>query len=97
MSTSRFSVSEIVRLIGTAVLVNVLFATALFFGASVDDFRGISKNAVDRFVDYFYFGITTFTTTGYGDIVPTSRRAKLLTSLYMILVFAGALSFLFDF
>ncbi len=29
-------------------------------------------------IDYFYFEIITFTTVGYGDIVPRSAPGKLL-------------------
>jgi voltage-gated potassium channel len=29
-------------------------------------------------VDYFYYEIITFTTVGYGDIVPTTAQGKLL-------------------
>jgi hypothetical protein len=32
-------------------------------------------------MDYMYFSIYTITTTGYGDIVPTTAYAKFLTSL----------------
>lgn len=32
-------------------------------------------------IDYLYFTVYTITTTGYGDIVPTSSYAKLLVSL----------------
>jgi voltage-gated potassium channel Kch len=30
---------------------------------------------------YMYFSIYTITTTGYGDVVPTTPYAKLVTSL----------------
>ncbi len=33
-----------------------------------------------------YMAVSTHTTVGYGDIVPTSTRARLLTSLHMLLV-----------
>jgi voltage-gated potassium channel Kch len=32
-------------------------------------------------MDYMYFSIYTITTTGYGDIVPTTSYAKFVTSL----------------
>lgn len=34
-----------------------------------------------RLMDYMYFSIYTITTTGYGDIVPTTAYAKFVTSL----------------
>jgi hypothetical protein len=36
-------------------------------------------------LDYMYFTIYTITTTGFGDIVPTTAYAKLVTSLTNIL------------
>lgn len=35
-------------------------------------------------VDSFYFSITTLTTTGYGDLHPTTVEAKLFTSFYLL-------------
>jgi hypothetical protein len=34
-----------------------------------------------RLMDYMYFSIYTITTTGYGDIVPTTAYAKFVTSV----------------
>ena len=34
-----------------------------------------------RLMDYMYFSLYTITTTGYGDIVPTTSYAKFVTSL----------------
>jgi len=36
-------------------------------------------------IDSVYFSITTFTTTGYGDIYPISNSAKMLVASEMIL------------
>ena len=93
--------SEVLRLFFIACIVNAAFALFLYLWATEDDFNGIpsGKDAAwgERFIAFFYFGVTTFTTTGYGDISPKSRRARLVTSAYMISVFAGALSFFYDF
>jgi hypothetical protein len=35
-------------------------------------------------MDYMYFSIYTITTTGYGDIVPTTAYAKFVTSVVNI-------------
>lgn len=34
-----------------------------------------------RLMDYIYFSVYTITTTGYGDIIPTTAYAKFVTSL----------------
>lgn len=38
-----------------------------------------------------HFSFTTFTTTGYGDIVPISRRSRILTHILMSLAFVIAI------
>ncbi len=36
-------------------------------------------------IDSLYFAISTLTTVGYGDFVPTTSLSKLFTSLYIII------------
>lgn len=91
------TVKEILKLVLSALVVNGLFATGLYFWASNTDLSGLPAVGWERFVALFYFGITTFTTTGYGDIAPRSTRMRIIVATYMIAVFAGAISFLFDF
>ncbi len=88
---------EILKLVLAALVVNGLFATTLYFFASNTDLSGLPAGGWERYAALFYFGVTTFTTTGYGDVVPKSARMRLLVAAYMIAVFAGAISFLFDF
>jgi hypothetical protein len=38
-------------------------------------------------VDSFYFTVTTFTTTGYGDIRPFTAQCRMFVSLQMIIGF----------
>jgi hypothetical protein len=91
------TLKEILKLVLVAVVTNGLFAAGLYFWATNSDFSGLPVGGWDRYAALFYFGITTFTTTGYGDVVPKSARMRLLVAAYMIAVFAGAISFLFDF
>lgn len=35
--------------------------------------------------DTIYFTMTTFTFTGFGDLVPASGAGKIVTSLYLVL------------
>ena len=36
------------------------------------------------FVDSFYFAVTTLTTTGFGDLHPTTTESKLFTCFYLL-------------
>ena len=97
MLTKGITSMEVLKLLVLGIIVNGLFAGFLYLWASNSDFTGLGRLGWERYVALFYFGVTTFTTTGYGDIVPTSQRARLATAAYMLAIFAGIISFLFDF
>jgi Ion channel len=46
-------------------------------------FRGISQspNFIDKAFDFFYFSLVSFTTVAYGDIIPVTKSAKVLSIL----------------
>lgn len=54
-----------------------------------DSFRGLKLNQpfFFKFFDVFYFSVVTFTTVGYGDIVPAAKIVKFLTMLEMATAF----------
>ena len=85
------------------IIINLIFALILYSFVTDDDLNNLPKRpedrffSWDRFISLFYFLITTFTTTGYGDIYAKSNRMKLLISCYMIFVFSLTVSFLFNF
>ena len=79
------------------IIINLIFSLILYSFVTDDDLNNIPKRPVDRFISLFYFLITTFTTTGYGDIYAKSNRMKILISCYMIFVFSLTVSFLFNF
>jgi hypothetical protein len=78
------------------IIFNLLFTVILYSWATENDLHNLPKSNYDRFMSIFYFLITTFTTTGYGDIYAKSMRMKLFISCYMIIVFSLSSSFLFD-
>ena len=94
---SKITFKEIKKISIFIIAVNILLSFFLFLWVTDDDINGLPKNNMDRFISLFYYSITTFTTTGFGDVYAKSNRMKLLSSLYMILIFSVTGSFLFDF
>ena len=89
---------EFILLFSASVIINTLFTLFLMVWVTDNDIKGLpDKNhgLWRRFVSLFYFAITCFTTTGYGDIVATSNRARIVIVLYLIAVFSGMVSVLF--
>lgn len=46
-------------------------------------FYGLTPTS--HFIDFLYFSLITVTTTGYGDIYPLTKTAKILASTEIIL------------
>lgn len=89
---------EFFVLITAALAINTLFTLFLMTWATDQDIKGLPEKEEGlwgRFVALFYFSITCFSTTGYGDIIAVSNRARLAVGLYLIAVFAGLVSVLF--
>ena len=91
------NLNEIYRLSVSIFFINILFAFLLLVWVTDNDIHGLPKNTLDRFISLFYYGITTLTTTGYGDIYATSSRMKIVISLYMVLAMSGVISLLLNF
>ena len=93
---SRTTVNDILTVAIVTVILNLLFSFFLFAWVTDDDLTNIPKEPLNRFISLFYYSITTFTTTGFGDIYAKSNRMKLIISLYMISVFAITVHFLLN-
>ena len=91
------TLNEITKGIVFILSLNIIFTVFLYTWVTNDDLDNIPTNPLDRIISLFYFSITTFTTTGYGDIYAKSNRMKLIISFYMIFIFAITASFLFTF
>lgn len=72
---------------GKAIILRIMFAVGLLLivtmitwidGANYSDSQGDSPLT---FVDALYYSTVTVTTTGYGDIVPATQGARLLTTI----------------
>ena len=89
--------SEIIRLSISILFINIIFAFLLLIWVTDNDIQGLPPNILERFISLFYYGVTTVTTTGYGDIYAKSALKKIIISIYMILTMTGIISFLFTF
>jgi len=79
------------KLIVGLFVISIVFAIAMYPWVTDDDISNLPKEPFARFTSLVYFSVTTFTSTGYGDIAPKSTRAKMVMSMYMAVAFAGAL------
>ena len=69
-----------------AILANLIFAFILLPWATEKDINGLTGSKFDKFITLFYFGVTIFTTTGFGDVYPKSNKLKIFITLYMLLI-----------
>lgn len=93
------SIGQILFIFGLLiVLISFSFATDYFCLSMFDKqaFKGLSNDINTSFwhqlYDYFYLSVVTFTSLGFGDIVPVSVTAKSLVILqacqsYLLFVF----------
>ena len=93
---TKIKLYEFVKVLKFILIINISFSLFLFTWVTDDDLYGLPKDGIQRYISLFYYSITTFSTTGFGDIYDKSVRMKLVISLYMIFVFAITTSFLFD-
>ena len=66
------------------VLAAYLFAVIMAFAIVLHLTGGLSGNTHGSFGDAFFFSVQTLSTTGYGDIYPTSLTANLIATAGMI-------------
>jgi hypothetical protein len=73
----------------------------LYFWFDSLDIKSITGNKTIRFLDYFYFSAVTFTTIGYGDIIPKAGAGQIIVfiescfELTFIPVFGGFIAYKF--
>jgi hypothetical protein len=66
------------------IVFNFAFAAFLYSWVTDDDISNLPKDPKERFMALVYFTVTTSTSTGYGDIVPKSIRARMVSSALQI-------------
>lgn len=94
---NRITLEEVYKVFFMAFFVNLAFALFLYPWVTKNDISELPDNPIDKLLTLFTFGLATFTTSGFVNTNAISRRLKIVSSLYVILVISGAVSFLFTF
>ena len=92
---SRITLEEIIKVFAIALIANTLFALVLYPWVTKEDLSEVPEDPLDRFITLFTFGLATFTTSGFVNTNATSRRLKIVSALYVLLVISGAISYFF--
>ena len=82
------------KLFSTFIAFNIVFSLFIYSWATNQDIVGLSSKPVDRFTEIFFMNISIFTLTGSGKTIK-SKRAQILLSLYMLLVFTAIIRHVF--
>lgn len=68
----------------------MLFVTIYYFfpgGGFEKNFSVANPDKKASWIDCLYFGVTTHSTVGFGDILPKTTGAKLCTIAHIVVVF----------
>ncbi len=93
-------VSAVLKGVAIYIALTLVFGLLYFFFDSLD-FKSSLGNKTARFLDYIYFSAVTFTTIGYGDILPKAGTGQVLVfieacfELTFIPVFGGYIAYKF--
>jgi hypothetical protein len=79
---------DVPKLIVVLLIVNVVFSAFVYSWATDDDITNLPKEPRERFMAILYYTVTTSTSTGYGDIVPKSTRARVASMSVQIVMLA---------
>jgi voltage-gated potassium channel Kch len=77
----------ILEAINVYLLLGIVFSLLITFAMIFNvnsfsfPFRSSMNGAISHFSDYLYYGFVTFTTLGYGDIIPLTPYAKTLATM----------------
>ena len=77
---------SVAQLIVLLLVVNVIFTVFLYSWVTDDDITNLPKKPSERFMALLYYNVTTSTSTGYGDIVPKSTRARVASMAVQIVM-----------
>lgn len=77
---------SVAQLLVILLVVNVIFSAFLYSWVTDEDITNLPKKPSERFMALLYYNVTTSTSTGYGDIVPKSTRARVASMAVQIVM-----------
>lgn len=87
---TRYVAWRIVKLIAAILLSAHIFGSAFYFlgtkstGGWLDANELRDESLLTNYIISVYWGVTTLTTVGYGDIVPTSQSGMIFTTFILV-------------
>ena len=93
-------VNAVLRGVAIYIFISLVFGILYYFFDSLD-FKPASGSNTVHFLDYIYFSAVTFTTIGYGDIVPKEGAGQVIVliescfELIFFPVFGGFIAYRF--
>jgi ABC-type multidrug transport system permease subunit len=84
----------VAQLIPVTLIISILICYVLAFIPWSWDLLPEITQDLDGYITNFYFIALTFTSVGYGDLVPEDTRGRIFTSLISLLGAAHAIGFL---
>lgn len=79
MAKRKDDAYEVVKKRTNVIKIFIILAVVLLFGTYV-----YHKLEGWTYVDSFYFVVSTMTTVGYGDFLPSTEKSRLFTSFYIL-------------
>jgi len=79
-------IGEVAKLIILLLIVNAIFTMFMYSWVTDDDITNLPKEPRERFIAIMYYNVTTTTSTGYGDIVPKSTRARVASMAVQLIM-----------
>ena len=86
---SKINFNKIWQIMMCVIIINFIFSF-IAYSFLYNEFSNVSN-----YFDFFYFGLSSITSVGYGDIVPVTRRAKIFVSMYLLFTFSMVISLTF--
>ena len=78
----------------THLVIVLLFTFVYAYYLTPEDFIGGEQ--LNDISDYLYFSVITHASVGYGDILPKTKRAKIIVTSHVVLSFIFIVSLWFD-